>query len=166
MNASGTRDAGPAGLVTTGRLHYYRSAVSDGQGASSVHRGIRHRSSLLPKEALLPQSVAELYATAFGDGLSPEPTLCVSAWADTYRFLSNTASSEPGRWRTSRTPYLREIMDCPAQPRLGAAHRRRLRLSAHRQAKGVDRRTVADCAASDVRAALFSAPHRQARRSE
>src|SRR6185503_10383204 len=28
------------------------------------------------------------------------------------RFLSSTASSEPGRWRTSRTPYLREIMDC------------------------------------------------------
>ena len=26
--------------------------------------------------------------------------------------LSQTASAEPGRWRTDRTPYLREIMDC------------------------------------------------------
>jgi phage terminase large subunit GpA-like protein len=32
--------------------------------------------------------------------------------------LSQRASSEPGRWRTERTPYLREIMDClsPASP--------------------------------------------------
>nr|WP_232023979.1 phage terminase large subunit family protein [Sulfurivermis fontis] len=32
--------------------------------------------------------------------------------------LSSRASAEPGRWRTSRTPYLREIMDClsPTSP--------------------------------------------------
>jgi phage terminase large subunit GpA-like protein len=32
--------------------------------------------------------------------------------------LSQRASSEPGRWRTDRTPYLREIMDClsPSSP--------------------------------------------------
>jgi hypothetical protein len=32
--------------------------------------------------------------------------------------LSSKASAEPGRWRTSRTPYLRAIMDClsPASP--------------------------------------------------
>jgi phage terminase large subunit GpA-like protein len=42
----------------------------------------------------------------------------VSAWADEHRFLSSTASSEPGRWRTLRTPYLREIMDTlsPSHP--------------------------------------------------
>jgi phage terminase large subunit GpA-like protein len=39
--------------------------------------------------------------------------LCVTAseWADTYRILPANASAEPGRWRTSRAPYLREIMD-------------------------------------------------------
>ena len=35
----------------------------------------------------------------------------VSSWADNNRYLSLASSSEPGRWRTSRTPYLREIMD-------------------------------------------------------
>lgn len=37
--------------------------------------------------------------------------LSVSEWADKHRFLSSTASSEPGVWRTNRTPYLREILD-------------------------------------------------------
>lgn len=45
------------------------------------------------------------------DGLRPEPQLTVSEWSDKYRYLSPTASSEPGIWRTDRTPYLREILD-------------------------------------------------------
>ena len=55
---------------------------------------------------------------AWRDGLKPDPLLTVSEWADRYRVLSQRASSEPGRWRTERTPYLREIMDClsPASP--------------------------------------------------
>ena len=57
-------------------------------------------------------TVADICAAAFADGITPEPTLTVSEWADQSRFLSNVASSEPGLWRTSRTPYLREIMDC------------------------------------------------------
>lgn len=36
----------------------------------------------------------------------------MSVWADKYRILSPEASAEPGRWRTERTPYLKEIMDC------------------------------------------------------
>lgn len=56
----------------------------------------------------------------FLDGLRPEPLLSVSEWADLHRYLSTEASAEPGRWRTSRTPYLREIMDqfsstCPTE---------------------------------------------------
>jgi phage terminase large subunit GpA-like protein len=50
-------------------------------------------------------------ATAFADGIRPDPPLTVSEWADKHRVLSQEASAEPGRWRTSRTPYLREIMD-------------------------------------------------------
>lgn len=63
-------------------------------------------------------SVAELCAAALGQSLAPEPALSVSTWADEHRFLSSSASSEPGRWRTSRTPYLKEIMDClsPSHP--------------------------------------------------
>ncbi len=45
------------------------------------------------------------------DGSAPEPTLTVSAWADAHRILPDL-SAEPGQWRTTRVPYLREIMDC------------------------------------------------------
>lgn len=50
--------------------------------------------------------------------LRPDPRLSVSEWADAHRFLSQTASGEPGPWRTDRTPYMREIMDClsPSSP--------------------------------------------------
>ena len=41
----------------------------------------------------------------------PEPVLTVSSWADHNRILSSKASGEPGQWETSRTPYLRELMD-------------------------------------------------------
>lgn len=48
---------------------------------------------------------------ALADGLRPDPDLTVSEWADAHRMLSGKASSEPGPWRTDRTPYLRGIMD-------------------------------------------------------
>jgi phage terminase large subunit GpA-like protein len=51
-----------------------------------------------------------LYDAAWREGLRPEPQSTVSAWADGFRRLPSTAA-EPGFWRTSRTPYLREIMD-------------------------------------------------------
>lgn len=44
-------------------------------------------------------------------GLRPDPLLAVSEWADHYRVLSPKSAAEPGKWRTSRTPYLKEIMD-------------------------------------------------------
>jgi phage terminase large subunit GpA-like protein len=44
-------------------------------------------------------------------GLTPDPDLTVSQWADRHRRLSSRASAEPGRYRTQRTPYMREIMD-------------------------------------------------------
>jgi phage terminase large subunit GpA-like protein len=55
---------------------------------------------------------------AWCDGLTPDPLLTVSDWADQYRVLSGKSASEPGRWRTSRTPYLKDIMDClsPTSP--------------------------------------------------
>jgi phage terminase large subunit GpA-like protein len=57
-------------------------------------------------------SAARLYTEAFDQGLRPDPSLTVSEWADRHRRLSGRAASEPGPWRTARTPYLREIMDC------------------------------------------------------
>jgi hypothetical protein len=43
--------------------------------------------------------------------LRPPPQLTVSAWAEQHRILGSRASSEPGPWRTNRTPYLRDVMD-------------------------------------------------------
>lgn len=43
--------------------------------------------------------------------LQPPPDLKLSEWADEYRRLSQEASAEPGRWRTSKAPYQKEIMD-------------------------------------------------------
>ena len=53
-----------------------------------------------------------VWRTAFMEGLRPEQPLTVSEWADRHRRLSSKASAEPGPWRTNRTPYLREPMDC------------------------------------------------------
>ena len=51
------------------------------------------------------------YKRAYAQALIPEPELTVSEWSDTHRILDQVSSSEPGKWRTDRTPYLREIMD-------------------------------------------------------
>lgn len=44
--------------------------------------------------------------------LKPPPDLKVSGWADERRWVSREVSSYPGRWQTSKVPYMREIMDC------------------------------------------------------
>jgi phage terminase large subunit GpA-like protein len=52
--------------------------------------------------------IRRLWKTYF----SPPRDMTVSEWADQYRKLDKKSSAAPGDWRTSRTPYLREIMDC------------------------------------------------------
>lgn len=41
----------------------------------------------------------------------PPENITVSEWSDKYRVLDNKTSAEPGKWRTTRTPYLKGIMD-------------------------------------------------------
>jgi phage terminase large subunit GpA-like protein len=43
--------------------------------------------------------------------LEPTPDLTLSQWADEYQRLPAKTSAEPGQWKTSRVPYMREIMD-------------------------------------------------------
>lgn len=43
--------------------------------------------------------------------LKPPERLKVSEWADKYRILSELDSASPGHWRTSKTPYLKSVMD-------------------------------------------------------
>lgn len=65
----------------------------------------------------LPSAQALLFE-AIADALAPDTELLVSDWADQFRVLSTKASGEAGEWRTSRTPYLREIMNVlsPSHP--------------------------------------------------
>lgn len=51
------------------------------------------------------------YTRSFKRGLKPDPKLLVSEWAERYRTLPRESSAEPGKYRTSRTPFMREIMD-------------------------------------------------------
>jgi len=69
-------------------------------------------------ESDFEERAAETYRRGMASGLRPDPFLNVSEWADAHRMLSQKSSAEPGRWRTSRTPYLKEIMNClsPSSP--------------------------------------------------
>lgn len=63
------------------------------------------------------QTASELIASCM-PCLIPPPLLTVSQWADEFRYVSRRVSPEPGRWRTDRTPYLQEIMDCFNNPQV------------------------------------------------
>lgn len=47
--------------------------------------------------------------------LKPKPRLNLREWADEYRRLSQESAAEPGRWRTSRVPYMAEPMEVISQ---------------------------------------------------
>jgi phage terminase large subunit GpA-like protein len=51
----------------------------------------------------------------FEETFRPSPRLTLSEWADRYGVVPNT-SAEPGRFRLSRVPYLREPMDAISDP--------------------------------------------------
>lgn len=55
--------------------------------------------------------MSNAFKTAFLEAIQPPPKMTVSEWSDKYRMLPQKTSAEPGKWRTSRTPYLKEIMD-------------------------------------------------------
>lgn len=52
-----------------------------------------------------------LLTEAESDAFRARTDLTVSEWADQRRVLLTDSSPEPGRWKTSTTPYLREPMD-------------------------------------------------------
>lgn len=60
-------------------------------------------------------TVADGYAVAcraWAAGIRRPPRVTVTEWADAHRRLPTKGASEPGKWRTARTPYLKEIQDC------------------------------------------------------
>jgi phage terminase large subunit GpA-like protein len=46
----------------------------------------------------------------------PPPRMTVSEWADRFRYLSAEASSNPGKYSSSMTPYAVEWMDSVNDP--------------------------------------------------
>lgn len=62
------------------------------------------------------KTTVSVLARAIASRVAPPPELTASEWADLYRRLSSEASAEPGRWRTDRTPYMREILDSINDP--------------------------------------------------
>ncbi|MDU5735414.1 MAG: terminase gpA endonuclease subunit [Veillonella sp.] len=62
------------------------------------------------------KTAKELWQYVSKTGLKPLPKTSVSQWADDYRMLSQGLSAEPGRWKTSRAPYQKDIMDAFTQP--------------------------------------------------
>lgn len=52
------------------------------------------------------------------DNFRPPEKMTVSEWSDKYRKLSRENSAESGRWKTGRTPYLKEVMDSFTDPKI------------------------------------------------
>ena len=50
--------------------------------------------------------------------MKPPDNITVSQWADRNRRLTSESSAEVGKWRTSRTPYMKEVMDCFTDPKV------------------------------------------------
>lgn len=65
--------------------------------------------SIFPDPVVLAQDVRASI-------LPPPPDLSVSEWADRERILGPEETSEPGRWKTSRVPHLKAIMDAFSDP--------------------------------------------------
>ena len=59
-----------------------------------------------------------VYKEAFEAGLALDPKLNINEWADEHMILSSDGSAEPGKYRTSRVPFMKEIMVClsPSDP--------------------------------------------------
>ena len=62
------------------------------------------------------KTARELWKYISKNGLKPLPKTSVSQWADNYRMLSSGISAEPGKWKTSRAPYQKDIMNAFTEP--------------------------------------------------
>ena len=62
------------------------------------------------------KTARELWQYISKNGLKPLPKTSVSQWADNHRILSSGISAEPGKWKTSRAPYQKDIMNAFTEP--------------------------------------------------
>ncbi|MBN1469418.1 MAG: phage terminase large subunit family protein [Fusobacteriaceae bacterium] len=63
----------------------------------------------------MEQKTVELLTDIY-KSLAPPRDLKVWEWADQTRILSKEGSSQPGKWNTDKTPYLKRIMEVMSDP--------------------------------------------------
>ena len=58
------------------------------------------------------------YLSGFRRGIEPDPDLWIDEWSDQYMRIPRGNGAEPGKYRTARTPFAREVMRClsPSHP--------------------------------------------------
>ena len=88
---------------SAGKENSRKAAGEEGTGKESIDEDLR-------KTVGLFEELRENFK-------APED-LTVSEWADKYRILSPENTAEAGRWRTSRVPYMKEVMNAFTDPRV------------------------------------------------
>jgi phage terminase large subunit GpA-like protein len=81
------------------RVHYLMSDAA------------HHSLATVGERASAASSALPVVGERIRRGIKPRDLLTVSQWADRHRELKS-GTNAPGRWRTTLTPYLEEIMDC------------------------------------------------------
>ena len=79
---------------------------------SKLRQSIEENPTLLGAVEHTNEQKLHALLQAWREGLTPPERLDLDDWSDRYRVLPSETSSEPGRWRTSRFPFLRRIMKC------------------------------------------------------
>ena len=79
--------------------------------------GMETETTAPEQETTANSRIEQTFSRVFANYKPPE-NITVSEWAEKYRVLSRESSAESGRWRNSRTPYLREIMDSFTDPKV------------------------------------------------
>ena len=54
---------------------------------------------------------SNVYILNFLKGLKPDPKISISEWAERERILASSGAAEAGKYRLSRVPYCKEVMD-------------------------------------------------------
>jgi len=85
--------------------------------ASAKKRSSKPKKEKTPKKRTRLDRILEL-GSRQRKYYAPPEKLTVTEWADRRRILSTENSSEAGRWRTSRTPYLEEVMNAFSDPQI------------------------------------------------
>lgn len=52
------------------------------------------------------------YLAGFNKGIEPDPDLWIDEWSDEHMRIPRGNGAEPGKYRTDRTPFAREVMRC------------------------------------------------------